>query len=121
MMCENQTTVQGLLRHILLARKCGPAVGQLDEGDVVLEGGPGAAVARVLHEVVGEEDLPPGLVPVQVVHAHVRVGAVGAARRKQNQGTSFIRGTERHIRWVVKFDPWSISNDKIYHIKREKI
>ena len=96
MMCENQTTVQGLLRHILLARKCGPAVGQLDEGDVVLEGGPGAAVARVLHEVVGEEDLPPGLVPVQVVHAHVRVGAVGAARRKHDQGTSFIQGTEHH-------------------------
>ena len=119
-MCENQTTVQGLLRHILLARKCGPAVGQLDEGDVVLEGGPGAAVARVLHEVVGEEDLPPGLVPVQVVHAHVRVGAVGAARRKHDR-TSFIQGTERHIRWVVKFDPRSRSNYKIYHIKREKI
>ena len=45
----------------------------------LLNWAPGAAVARVLDEVVGEEDLAACLVPVQVVHAHVRVGAVGAA------------------------------------------
>ena len=64
----------------LLARESGSFVWELDECDVVLEGGSCAAVARVLHEVVREEDLAPGLVPVQVVHTHVSVRAVGAAR-----------------------------------------
>ena len=44
-------------------------------------GPPGAAVARVLHEVVGEDDLAARLVAVQVVHAHVRVRAVGAGMK----------------------------------------
>ena len=66
----------------LLARKSRPSVWELDEGDVVLEGCARAAVARVLHEVVREEDLAPRLVPVQVVHTHVRVGAVGTVGKK---------------------------------------
>ena len=65
--------------HYRLTREGCPTVGELDECDVVLEGRSRAAVSRVLHEVIREEDLPPGLVAVQVVHAHVRVGTVGAA------------------------------------------
>ena len=60
---------------------------------VVLSCAPGAAVARVLDEVVREEDLAAGLVPVQVVHAHVRVRAVGAAGEEERQSHFSFRAS----------------------------
>ena len=72
----------------LLARESDPSVWEFDEGDVVLEGGSCAAVARVLHEVVREEDLAPRLVPVQVVHTDVSVGAVGTVGKKDIRNKS---------------------------------
>ena len=76
----------------LLARESRPSVWELDECDVVLEGGSCAAVARVLHEVVREEDLAPRLVPVQVVHTHVSVGAVGTAGKMDKETNLRVRG-----------------------------
>ena len=59
---------------------------------------PGAAVARVLDEVVREEDLAAGLVPVEVVHAHVRVRAVGAAGERE---TIALHGISDNIHYYT--------------------
>ena len=76
----------------LLARKSRAAVWEFDEGDVVLEGCARAAVARVLHEVIREEDLAARLVPVQVVHSHISVGAVGTAGKMDKETNLRVRG-----------------------------
>jgi hypothetical protein len=69
---ERETTRGDLVREVY------SCVGQLDHGDVVAERGEAAEVGGVLEKLIRKQNLSAFLVTVEVVHANVDEGTVGA-------------------------------------------